>query len=250
MFQRMAFSAKSKMFLLFPVHLCSLNMVPYICRARRRLDKEELFGYTLCATLLPLTNSKDGEDMTSAKRKPKENTSPATISRTSPLVKPLMDVSLNENTNSKSCKESRSPNINPAAANFPRESAAQNSPPLLFQEPPANASLPFSQFTGQRFPGPFMFNNMFHPTLFHNMFGMRGGGQAPSPIPLPTPPSPLPTPPSPVLNGMVRPPSPEQQYSGVDLLVTNINENVPKKEIKKKLASVFREHCKVGIQGR
>ncbi|XP_022794519.1 meiosis regulator and mRNA stability factor 1-like [Stylophora pistillata] len=37
----------------------------------------------------------------------------------------------------------------------------------------------------------------------------------------------------------------DQQRGGVDLLVTNLDENVSKKELKKKLASVFREHCKV-----
>lgn len=38
----------------------------------------------------------------------------------------------------------------------------------------------------------------------------------------------------------------DQQRGGIDLLVTNLDENVSKKELKKKLASVFREHCKVG----
>ena len=37
----------------------------------------------------------------------------------------------------------------------------------------------------------------------------------------------------------------DQQRGGIDLLVTNLDENVSKKELKKKLASVFREHCKV-----
>ena len=37
----------------------------------------------------------------------------------------------------------------------------------------------------------------------------------------------------------------EQQRGGIDLLVTNLDETVSKKELKKKLASVFREHCKV-----
>ena len=82
------------------------------------------------------------------------------------------------------------------------------------------------------------------------MFGLQGGAP-PSPVPMTTTHSPLPTPPSPlspVINGIVRrSPSPEQQYSGVDLLVANINENIPKKEIKKKLASVFREHSKVRL---
>ena len=194
---------------------------------------------------MPLTDSKDGGDMTAAKRKPKEHTSPATIPRTSPLIKPLMDISLNENVNSKLCKENRSPNVSPTFS-FPRENVARNSSPVRFQEPSAQTSPQFPQFSSQRFPAPFMFNNMFHPTLFHNMFGLPGGGPS-SPIPLATPSSPVPTPPSPLLNGMVRPPSPEQQYNGVDLLVTNINESVSKKEIKKKLASVFREHCKVRI---
>lgn len=223
------------------------NFSPYIYRARRRLDKEDLFGYILRATLLPLTDSKDGGDITAAKRKPKEHTSPATVPRTSPLIKPFMDISLNENANSKSCKENLSPNVNPAV-NLPKENLARNSPPIRFRKPPAHTSPQFPQFSGPRFPGPFMFNNMFHPTLFHGMLGLPGG-TPPSPISLATPPSPLSTPPSPVLNGMVRPPSPEQQYNGVDLLVTNINESVPKKEIKKKLASVFREHSKVRIKG-
>ena len=37
----------------------------------------------------------------------------------------------------------------------------------------------------------------------------------------------------------------DQQRGGIDLLVTNLDESVSKKELKKKLASVFREHCKV-----
>lgn len=37
----------------------------------------------------------------------------------------------------------------------------------------------------------------------------------------------------------------EQQRGGIDILVTNLDETVNKKELKKKLASVFREHCKV-----
>ena len=37
----------------------------------------------------------------------------------------------------------------------------------------------------------------------------------------------------------------DQQRGGIDLLVTNLDENISKKELKKKLASVFREHCKV-----
>ena len=39
----------------------------------------------------------------------------------------------------------------------------------------------------------------------------------------------------------------DQQRGGIDLLVTNLDENVSKKELKKKLASVFREHCKVRL---
>lgn len=37
----------------------------------------------------------------------------------------------------------------------------------------------------------------------------------------------------------------EQQKGGVDIMVNNLDENVSNKELKKKLASVFREHCKV-----
>lgn len=37
----------------------------------------------------------------------------------------------------------------------------------------------------------------------------------------------------------------DQQRGGIDLLVTNLDETVNNKELKKKLASVFREHCKV-----
>ena len=37
----------------------------------------------------------------------------------------------------------------------------------------------------------------------------------------------------------------DQQRGGIDLLVTNLDETVSKKDLKKKLASVFREHCKV-----
>lgn len=37
----------------------------------------------------------------------------------------------------------------------------------------------------------------------------------------------------------------DQQRGGIDLLVTNLDETVNKKDLKKKLASVFREHCKV-----
>ncbi|XP_048575860.1 uncharacterized protein LOC5520570 isoform X1 [Nematostella vectensis] len=37
----------------------------------------------------------------------------------------------------------------------------------------------------------------------------------------------------------------DQQRGGIDLLVGNLDETVSKKELKKKLASVFREHCKV-----
>lgn len=37
----------------------------------------------------------------------------------------------------------------------------------------------------------------------------------------------------------------DQQRGGIDLLVTNLDETISKKELKKKLASVFREHCKV-----
>lgn len=37
----------------------------------------------------------------------------------------------------------------------------------------------------------------------------------------------------------------DQQRGGIDLLVTNLDETVSKKELKKKLASVFREHSKV-----
>lgn len=39
----------------------------------------------------------------------------------------------------------------------------------------------------------------------------------------------------------------DQQRGGIDLLVTNLDESVSKKELKKKLASVFREHCKVHV---
>ena len=39
----------------------------------------------------------------------------------------------------------------------------------------------------------------------------------------------------------------DQQRGGIDLLVTNLDEGVSKKELKKKLASVFREHCKVRV---
>ena len=40
----------------------------------------------------------------------------------------------------------------------------------------------------------------------------------------------------------------DQQRGGVDLLVTNLDVSVGEKELKKKLASVFREHCKVHIR--
>lgn len=40
----------------------------------------------------------------------------------------------------------------------------------------------------------------------------------------------------------------DQQRGGIDLLVTNLDESVSKKELKKKLASVFREHCKVHVK--
>ena len=40
----------------------------------------------------------------------------------------------------------------------------------------------------------------------------------------------------------------DQQRGGIDLLVTNLDESVSKKELKKKLASVFREHCKVHVR--
>ena len=183
--------------------------------------------------------------MTAVKRKEQENASPVTTSSSSPLLKPLMDLGLN---NPRSLKENQSPNSMNAARNFPNEYVPQNSPPLRFPESRSHVSPQFPQFPGQRFPGHVMFNNMFHPTLLHSMFGLRGAAP-PSPVPITTAPSPLSTPTSPlssVVNGMVRrSPSPEQQYNGVDLLVTNINESVPKKEIKKKLASVFREHCKV-----
>ena len=39
----------------------------------------------------------------------------------------------------------------------------------------------------------------------------------------------------------------DQQRGGIDLLVTNLDETVNNKELKKKLASVFREHCKVRL---
>ena len=203
------------------------------------MDKEDLFGNILRATLLPLANNKDGGDATTVKRKVQENT----VQSSSPLHKPLRDMGLND-TNSRSFKENQSPNSANPSRNFP----AQNSPPIRFPESRSHMSPQFAQFPGQRFPGHVMFNNMFHPTLLHNMFGLRGGAP-PSPVPITTAPSPLSTPTSPlspVVNSLVRrSPSPEQQYNGVDLLVTNINESVPKKEIKKKLASVFREHCKV-----
>jgi hypothetical protein len=37
----------------------------------------------------------------------------------------------------------------------------------------------------------------------------------------------------------------EQQKGGVDIMVSNLDETVSNKDLKKKLASVFREHCKV-----
>ena len=40
----------------------------------------------------------------------------------------------------------------------------------------------------------------------------------------------------------------EQQRGGIDLLVTNLDETVNKKDLKKKLASIFREHCKVELR--
>ena len=38
----------------------------------------------------------------------------------------------------------------------------------------------------------------------------------------------------------------DKQEEGCDLLVTNLDENVSKKELEKELASVFQEHCEVG----
>ena len=93
-----------------------------------------------------------------------------------------------------------------------------------------------------------MYNNVFRAPAVHSVFQLPPRTAPPSlrgvnPGILP-PVGPL----SPIVNGVLRrSPSPEQQFSGVDLLVTNISENSSKKEVKKKLASVFREHCKVSV---
>ena len=184
--------------------------------------------------------------MASARTKQREKTTPVITSNASRLIRPLMDVSLNDGTNSKSWKENQSPNVNPSR-NFPKDNLSRNSAPPRFPESPGHMSPQFPHLPGQRFPAHAMFNNLFHPTL-HSMFGLRGVAP-PSPIPItgtasliPRPSSPL----SPVVGAMIgRSPSPEQQFSGVDLLVTNVNESIPKKEMKKKLASIFREHSKV-----
>ena len=220
--------------------MCSRLLIFLLCRARRRLDKEDLFGFILRATLLPLPNPRECGDAEKGKRKQKENAAYEGSPTTSPTAKPLMEASVKEGTNTRSWKENQSPN---PGRNFPHaESPRQRSPPNCFPDPPVMMSPPFP---GQRFPGypgHVMYNNMFHPTLLHSMFGIPGGTRSIPNSTISTPPSPL----TPLVNGVLRrSPSPEQQHNGVDLLVTNINETVSKNEIKKKLASIFREHCKV-----
>ncbi|XP_028415936.1 meiosis regulator and mRNA stability factor 1-like [Dendronephthya gigantea] len=218
-------------------------------RARRRLDKEDLFGNILRATQLPLTNNKDGGDESPTRQKHDENSSDVSTPTSSYLVKPRMGLRLNENTSNGSWKENQSLNCSNGTKNiFNPPNQTLNFPQHRFKEP-SQTSFPYpNPQIFPRHPGPMMFNSLHHSPLLHNIFGLRGGG-SPSPIPIATPPSPLSSPPSPlrpVVNGMAgRSPSPEQQFNGVDLLVTNINEGVPKNEIQKKIASVFREHCKV-----
>lgn len=223
-------------------HVCQwLKDTALYFRARRRLDKEDLFGYILRATLV-------AGDLTTPKRKPKEKTSPDKSPSSSPLARPLMDVSLNDHVCGNLWKENRTPNVDPTRG-FPNPNLGESSTPRSFPEPPTLRSPHFTHFPGQQFPGQVFFRNMLHPALLHSMFGLRGGGSS-TPVSITSTPSPLLTPAtplSPLMNGILRSPSPEQQFSGVDLLVTNINENIAKNEIKKKLASLFREHCKVGV---
>lgn len=211
-----------------------------------------MFGNILRATLLPLTNNKDGGDISPSRQRHGENTSGVSTPTSLSLVKPLMGLRLNDDANTGSKNENRSLNCPNGAKNFFNQNQAQNFPQNRFKEPPppqyTSLQYPNLQFPHQGYPRPMMFNSVLQSPLLHNIFGLRGGA-TPSPIPITTPPSTLPPSPSPlrhVVNGMAgRSPSPEQQFTGVDLLVTNINESIPKREIEKKLASVFREHCKV-----
>ncbi|XP_046855493.1 meiosis regulator and mRNA stability factor 1-like isoform X2 [Xenia sp. Carnegie-2017] len=215
-------------------------------RARRRLDKEELFGYILLATLLPATNFKNGSS--SVTQKP--SSTMESFSYISPAVAGVRSpagVHQNSPYSPKFCKENQSPNTNISSRT---ESLIRNTRPLRFTDARPQMSLPFQNlpFTGQQIHSPYMFNNMFRPGLVHGMLGMRACRPL-SPLNMSTRPTSLPVAPMPlfaVADGLARrSPSPEQQFSGADLLVTNLNESEPKEEITKKLASVFREHCKV-----
>ena len=111
-------------------------------------------------------------------------------------------------------------------------------------------NLPGGNFTG--FPLPPYLNQqlqvyhpvpaypgLFHPSMVHNVFHHTPFSHHPRVL---SPAGPF----SPVINNAVRrSPSPDQPVGGVDILVTNLNETISRKEIKEKLASVFREHCKV-----
>ena len=233
--------------LVFSRNSSSFNSNQFLInRARRRLDKEELFGHILLATLLPATNFKNGSS--SVTQKP--TSTMESFSHISPAVAGVRSpggVHQNSPYSPKSCKENQPPNTNISSRT---ESLVRNTRPLRFTDARPQMSLPFRTlpFTGQQVHSPYMFNNMFRPGLVHGMFGMRPCRPL-SPLNMSTRPTSSPVAPMPlfaVADGLARrSPSPEQQFSGADLLVTNLNESEPKEEITKKLASVFREHCKV-----
>ena len=209
-------------------------------RARRRLDKEELFGSILRATLLPPAN---GQNPVAARRA--ENTKePDRVTTNRP---PLATTATSPNLNAKPKEENKKPvHSGTISSNVGRENARQTNSPLgglayFARSPVLNHHYP-------TYAGNTMYNNVFRAPAVHSVFQLPPRTAPPSlrgvnPGILP-PVGPL----SPIVNGVLRrSPSPEQQFSGVDLLVTNISENSSKKEVKKKLASVFREHCKVSV---
>ena len=216
-------------------------------RARRRLDKEELFGSILQAAMLPARDDKDLLTTKSTKNEEvgSEISKPSTTT-TGAVAESSLDVQCFNIVSRKPGDESKNRVHCSVGNNFRheklrRQNSPQNGLNHLSRSPVLNHQ--FHSISGNA-----MYNGLFHTPVVQGMFPVSTGSSTPSVQNINSsilaPPGAL----GPMVNGVLRrSPSPDQQLAGVDLLVTNINETVSKKEIKKKLASVFREHCKVTI---